>query len=295
MTPSAFETNTQPTALANAQAHVKSVAARSTLATTSHDDGDMVWRVWGNKGPNLVLLHGGSGSWTHWIHTIPAFEHSHRIYAADLPGLGDSPTPRLPSSLSSVAGIVAAGIEQLVPHDESVDLVTFSFGGAIGAQVAALSAARTQSLTLIGTPPFGIAHDSPANEITAVGKSLCFDEAREFHARNLRLLMLSDTGSVDELALHIHHENLRRARLKSRKIIRDDTAQQGLRDTRCHLRGVWGEQDTTIHPNLDAIRRLLVEVDASATFDIITAAGHWAPFEKPFEFNKLLARRLTET
>ena len=55
----------------------------------------MVWRTWGD-GPALVLLHGGSGSWTHWVRNIAHFERDYRVIAGDLPGLGDSPDPRAP-------------------------------------------------------------------------------------------------------------------------------------------------------------------------------------------------------
>ena len=34
-------------------------------------DGHMVWHKWG-AGPPVLLFHGGYGSWTHWIRTVPA-------------------------------------------------------------------------------------------------------------------------------------------------------------------------------------------------------------------------------
>src|SRR5579859_2997484 len=46
--------------------------------------GDMVWRVWG-AGTPVVLLHGGYGSWTHWLRNIDALAASYRVVAADLP------------------------------------------------------------------------------------------------------------------------------------------------------------------------------------------------------------------
>lgn len=279
---------------ASSQSHIQSLSARSTQYDTSSDQGDMVWHVWGTGKPNLVLLHGGSGSWTHWVHTIPAFEDSHSIFTADLPGLGESPTPRMPTSISSIAEIVSAGIDQLIPCGERVHLVAFSFGGTVAAHVARLQPIRTQSLTVIGTPPFSISPDSPANGISVVSKTLSFEQARASHERNLALLMLHNPASMDELAVHIHHENLRRGRLKSRKIVRDDTFEIALRQTRCRLHGIWGEHDTTIHPNLDAIRSLFLEVDPDATFDTLPDAGHWAAYESPAEFNAVLARRLAE-
>ena len=35
------------------------------------DDGtDISFRIWGDKGPVLLLLHGGYGSWLHWFNNI---------------------------------------------------------------------------------------------------------------------------------------------------------------------------------------------------------------------------------
>lgn len=50
-------------------------------------DGPMVWRVWG-AGEPLVLLHGGTGSWTHWIRSIPRLSGHYQLWVPDLPGLG---------------------------------------------------------------------------------------------------------------------------------------------------------------------------------------------------------------
>ena len=66
--------------------------ARLDGAATRHQTptgaGNMVWRSWGS-GPVLVLLHGGSGSWRHWVRNIEYFARDRRVLAPDLPGLGD--------------------------------------------------------------------------------------------------------------------------------------------------------------------------------------------------------------
>ena len=48
----------------------------------------MVWRVWGSGEP-LVLFHGGSGSWTHWIRNIPELSRHYELWVPDIPGLGE--------------------------------------------------------------------------------------------------------------------------------------------------------------------------------------------------------------
>ena len=251
----------------------------------------MVWHVWG-AGPALVLLHGGSGSWTHWIHTIPAFSSHCLVAAADLPGLGDSPSPREPYSAESLGEIVSHGIEDVIPGTAPFDVVCFSFGGILGAQVALRQADRIRSLTIVGSPPFGMAPTGPANEISAVDNTLSLAEALPIHRRNLELLMIADPRKIDALALRVHHENLRRARLKSRKIARTDTLAKTLRETSCAIRGIWGGEDVTIHPSIDAIRNLFLDIHPEASFDVLPGAGHWAAYEDPARFNQALKARL---
>ena len=43
---------------------VAAVTADAEVVHTPCGDGNLVWRRWG-KGRPLVLVHGGSGSWTH--------------------------------------------------------------------------------------------------------------------------------------------------------------------------------------------------------------------------------------
>ncbi|NIP83365.1 MAG: alpha/beta hydrolase, partial [Actinobacteria bacterium] len=85
-------------------------------------------RAWG-EGPTVVLLHGGSGSWTHWIRVVPGLARGRRVLAADLPGLGDSAMPAPGYTAPSLASAVAQGIEALAPGPGPIRVVGFSFGG----------------------------------------------------------------------------------------------------------------------------------------------------------------------
>ena len=71
---------------------VGAIAATSERIETPCGDGSMVWRAWG-RGPALVLLHGGHGSWTHWLRSIEALSAEYKVFAADMPGYGESASP----------------------------------------------------------------------------------------------------------------------------------------------------------------------------------------------------------
>ncbi|MCD6078130.1 MAG: alpha/beta hydrolase fold protein, partial [Ramlibacter sp.] len=80
--PPPLESELPPEAL-----RVLSLASRHV---TPAGEGDVVWHAWGAGAP-LVLLHGGSGSWTHWIRNVEALAVAgRRVLVPDLPGFGDS-------------------------------------------------------------------------------------------------------------------------------------------------------------------------------------------------------------
>ena len=53
--------------------HIESVAAKSkAIRLPMGNGGQMMWHVWGEGAgkPTLLLFHGGSGSWIHWIRNV---------------------------------------------------------------------------------------------------------------------------------------------------------------------------------------------------------------------------------
>src|SRR5882724_10575978 len=112
---------------------IESLGARAVIPCEA---GAMVWRIWG-EGPPLVLLHGASGSWTHWIRNVLPLAGHFRVLAADMQGYGDSDAPPEPHTADALADLVVAGIEQMLPALAVFDLAGFSMGAIIGGLVAA--------------------------------------------------------------------------------------------------------------------------------------------------------------
>src|SRR5579863_427935 len=110
----------------------------------------MVWHEWG-AGVPVVLLHGGYGSWQHWLRNIePIVAAGYRVVAADLPGLGESATPPPTENLDDISDIVADGLTRVLAPDERFHLVGFSFGGHLSGRVAARLGELARSLTIVG-------------------------------------------------------------------------------------------------------------------------------------------------
>jgi pimeloyl-ACP methyl ester carboxylesterase len=88
----------------------------------------------GGQGPPVVLLH-GQGGWAGMGRpVIPELLTSHRVIAADLPGLGASETPDCPPDAARVLAWLGELIQRTCPSPPA--LVGASLGGSIAARFA---------------------------------------------------------------------------------------------------------------------------------------------------------------
>jgi len=224
---------------------VAAIDSRARRIETPCGSGSMIWRRWGPRsggGPALVLLHGGYGSWTHWLKNVDNLAARYSVLACDLPGLGESADVAKPYSAESLAAIVAEGIARVAPG-ESVAICGFSFGSVIGGHVAAQMGARVSSLLLLGAAGLGLPR-KPL-DLTRVEPGMAPDEIAEVQRGNLVKLMFGDAERVDALAVHLQNENTRRGRLDSRPIAFTDTLVHTLPKATARLGAIWGEQDAT--------------------------------------------------
>jgi pimeloyl-ACP methyl ester carboxylesterase len=266
-------------------AAVRRLDAEATRSESPCGNGSMVWRSWGD-GPALVLLHGGAGSWQHWVHTVPAFSSKYRVLAPDLPGLGESADPPSPPDMVTISEIVAKGIDGLLGPRASYDLVGFSFGASVGGHVALLHGERVRSLTLLGAgglvrPRTPIAHERVRDKT---------GEARvQAHRANLQRSIIADPARIDALALEIQEWNVSRTRLDSPALISKRPLAVSLPQLRIPVNAIWGERDQiafyALQDRIDALRTLCPAVELR----IIPVAGHWAAYEDPDAFNTTLA------
>ena len=265
---------------------VADIVGRAEIRRTPCGAGSMVWRVWGRGAP-LVLLHGGYGSWTHWIRNVEPLAERFRVLVPDLPGLGDSDLPPEPDRADSSADVVASGLLSLIGGDETVDIAGFSYGGLIGGLVAQRLGARARRLVLVGSGGLGVRRGAPIDLIT--WRDLPDEAAqRAAHAENLAILMIADRKNIDELAVHLQVRNATRARLRSRALSRIPALPTAIPRMRASLWGIWGERDVTAQGVLDQIRGLLQSLQPGSGFTVIPRAGHWVQYEAAEEFNAAL-------
>jgi 2-hydroxy-6-oxonona-2,4-dienedioate hydrolase len=277
-------------------AEIQRLLARATRVETPCGEGAMVWQVWHSESPGLamppvVLLHGGSGSWTHWLRNIePLVQSGRSVYAADLPGFGDSAAPERGTDADALTEPVERGLQQLLGRT-ACDLVAFSFGGMVAGFIAAQFPARAHRLVLVGAPGLGVAS---RNTITLTAWRHLSDPAEReaVHRKNLAALMLYRPESITPLALRLHTDNTLRDRMKGRRLAYSEALAQALVNVQCAVHAVYGREDALYRQRQDALLQVLHAAPHFAGLHWIEGAGHWVQFEQPELFDAALLKIL---
>jgi pimeloyl-ACP methyl ester carboxylesterase len=267
-------------------AEARRILARATRHATPCGDGEIVWHAWG-QGTPLVLLHGGSGSWTHWIRNVEAFaDAGRRVVVPDLPGFGDSARPPAGQDADAVAPALAAGLRELL-GDGAVDVVGFSFGGLVGTLVAAAQPELVRRLVLVGAPGLGLRNGRLP---LRTWRGLPDAEARAAHRNNLATLMLHRPEAIDELAVDLQAANVTRDRMQRRRLALTDILLQTLPSLRCRLDAIYGEQDALYRDTLPQLRGCFAHAPTFEELVLLPGAGHWVQYEEPRRFNDEVLR-----
>jgi pimeloyl-ACP methyl ester carboxylesterase len=265
---------------------VEALARTARKVKTPCGDGQMVWRVWG-RGEPLVLFHGGSGSWTHWIRNIRELSRHYELWVADIPGLGDSAMPPQPWVPQTIADVVVAGLGELFPETQRLRMVGFSFGGQIAGLSAARLGGRVSSLTLVGVAALGLRAD-PREPFAKVRTGMSAEEIAGVYHQNLRVLMFADPANIDALAVHLQAQNIKRARFRSRPFAATDNLARALADVSARVSTIWGTRDIIARPSLEARLDILRRHHPNLEVRLIEGAGHWVAYEAADRFNAAL-------
>ncbi len=98
-------------------------------------------------GPPAVLVHGLAGSALNWIAVGPEIARTHRAYAIDLAGFGQTPLLNRVATVGANADLVNAFIEKVV--GEPVTLIGNSMGGHISILEAANHPDAVNAMVLV--------------------------------------------------------------------------------------------------------------------------------------------------
>jgi pimeloyl-ACP methyl ester carboxylesterase len=153
------------------------------------------------SGHPLLMINGIGANMEMWGPAETILARGSRTIAFDCPGTGRSQTPLLPLPMPELAGVVLAALDEL--GHERVDVMGFSFGGALAQQLAHDAPDRVRRLALVAT---GCGQGSvlgPPSAISAMSSPLRYYSRSWFNLTN-RLLGEPESEDVDATARLAH-------------------------------------------------------------------------------------------
>jgi pimeloyl-ACP methyl ester carboxylesterase len=270
--------------------HIEAIAALSqAVRVPMGNGGRMMWHIWGvdSGKPILLLFHGGSGSWIHWIRNVVPLSQHYTVYAADLPGLGDSDPPDDVRDIWSVTKCVRTAVDTVLPKDQPFRLTGFSFGGMVSGHLATLMPERIERIVLVGAGGLK-ATRKPGPKLHKLLPEMPAQTLADEARRNLEILMLHDQTKVDGVAIHMQILNTTRARTRSRDMGIAGALSNVLPEVRTPLTGIWGEFDSTTYPYIQERIDLFRALQPAFEMNVIAGAGHWVAYEAAGAFNAKL-------
>jgi len=241
------------------------------------------WHSFGSGMP-LILLHGGHGSWLHFIRNVDALAAKHAVWVADMPGYGESDDMEGPPDIIAVAQAVKDSLTPLIGAEKNIGVVGFSFGGLVAAQLANLWP-NVRRLALIGTA----GHGGVRRQLQPMAqwRNLPPDEETAALRQNLASLMLTAKGVDDPLAMEVHRRACYATRFRSRPLSRTASLLPLLDALNLPVLFIWGAEDVTILP--EVVGPQLTQGRPEWRHIIIPDTGHWAQFEHHGVVDRLLA------
>jgi pimeloyl-ACP methyl ester carboxylesterase len=252
-------------------------------------DSKVCWRSWG-KGKPLILLHGGYGSWAHWIKQAIPFSKNYNVLIPDMPGFGESEDLNLPHTPEKISANIAETLLKLISPEETPIICGFSFGGLIAGHLSYNLIERglnPEKLILVGPGGLGAKRGEMRNMIARHSK-MSEEEIYQAHKTNLEILMMHDATKVDDLSIHIQKQNTDAHRIKSRPISSTDTLARILEKQDVPLFLLWGEKDASVGVYLEDRMSILRDINSKVRFHVEYNLGHWIMYENDVIFNKIL-------
>lgn len=252
-------------------------------------DSKVCWRSWG-KGKPLILLHGGYGSWAHWIKQAIPFSKNYNVLIPDMPGFGESEDLTLPHTPEKISANIAETLLKLISPEETPIICGFSFGGLIAGHLSYNLIERglnPEKLILVGPGGLGAKRGEMRNMIPRHSK-MSEEEIYQAHKTNLEILMMHDATKVDDWSVHIQKQNTDAHRIKSRPISSTDTLARILEKQDVPLFLLWGEKDASVGVYLEERMSILRDINSKVRFHVEYNLGHWIMYENDVVFNKIL-------
>ncbi|HEX4505259.1 MAG TPA: alpha/beta fold hydrolase [Alphaproteobacteria bacterium] len=276
----------------------------STSRTVESDAGKQHYHEAGT-GPVLLLLHGsgpGVTGWANYAANLPVFVEHFRVVILDLPGYGGSdPAEGIPMNAAAnavVAFMDAVGIE-------TAHIIGNSFGGLVGALVAAHHPERVTRFVSIGGVGFGLFGAFPGEGINLLTE-FAEDPTRERLATWLRSMVHDQSLITPDLVEERYAQAIEPVTLATTRRLYSRAGVKALAqmiqgpnaaESFAHLARIqaptlicWGRED-----RVSTLDRALVPMQLirNAELHVFPNCGHWTMIEHKTGFERLVLEFLT--
>jgi pimeloyl-ACP methyl ester carboxylesterase len=260
--------------------------ADRTVATVKAPDGVQVrYESAGRGEPALVFVHGWSCDRSYWRAQLDRFAASHRVVAVDLGGHGESGLGRKDWTMAAFAGDVRAVVEALGAG--RVVLVGHSMGGPVILEAAQLMPERVVALVSVDFFNDVDRRFSPKEREGFLAPMRAdFRKATEAFVRQEMFAARSDPKLADQIARDMASGPSAVAVSAMEHLLRYDQG-AALAAAKVPVRLINADKWPT---DLEAARRHKPDLELA----VMPAVGHFLMMESPDEFNRLLARAVSE-
>lgn len=251
---------------------------------------EVVYRKLG-QGETMFVMHGGSGSYRHWIRNLEELSRHYTCYVPDLPGFGDSGDVPRDITLDDYITHTHKALDMMNPGGAPFHMVGFSYGGMIGTGVAVRAQQRVRRLTVLG--PGGMGKPEPGSpnvNLLRTRPEMSEEELLQVHRTNLENVMLWDPAVIDEETVLLHKANIERARFRNWGLAWLDVIVGWLAESNFPAQYLIGEHDAMARPNVAHRVNRIKEARPGVETHILPGVGHWAQYEDPESVNGHILR-----
>lgn len=225
-------------------------------------------------GEPVVLLHGLSGSWRWWRHTVPALREHYRVHVPELIGFGGSRGAVRHPTMPEMAGLLVRWLDAI--GIDRAHFVGHSMGAQVGVHLAGRWPDRIDHLVL--SDAAGIPHSLAPSHLMTVASELIWPRA------------WGRLGFLPTIVLDALRTGPRTLVRSIRSIVADDIRPLLPRVAVPTLL-LWGEHDP-ITPVADA--EVIARLVPGARLVVIPGASHNPMADRPEAFNRELLQFFSE-
>lgn len=124
------------------------------------------------RGTPLIFIHGWLGSWRYWMPAMEELSATHRAYALDMWGFGDSDKPDTLYTMDAYIKLLGEFLDKLILQPLRPTLIGHALGGVVALLFAAQAPERVEQVMAVSVPLVGAHINRPLNGFSGNGDAL---------------------------------------------------------------------------------------------------------------------------